>query len=365
MTVLTRYLLRRVLGRFLLLLVGMSAFMLGLDLMVNANRVLAAGTGAHEEILRYAAFRLPIIASELIRIAALLAGLLSLTALVRSGELAAIWASGISQFGLMARLLPLGIVLAGLQFAIDETLVPANQEALRVWGVVDVDNTPKAVGPEGIVWIQVDQDIVRIPQSNISAEGLSDFTIFQRNEQGALMAQIDVSEAQFDGTSWRLQDVTVRGVNGPLVRREAERRWDVDLDARGMRDLLVPPRELSFSDLLHLSTAAGSSTWAPALYRTWAYTRVADTLAPFLMLVLSVVLAQQSQRSGRVAVLLLGGVAIGFGFFIFGGVTLAMGEAALLPPLLAAGAPPLVLIVVAASVGLWQESRSRPAPRNS
>ncbi len=359
---LTRYLVRRTLGLFTIMLIGMCAFMLGLDLMVNANSVLAVETeGPEGGLLCYTALRFPIIASDLIKFAALLAGLLTFNALTRSGELAAISNAGVSQRGVMARLLPLGLLFAGLQFVVDDALVPTSQQSLREWGVVDDQDANTPVGTDEVVWVQVGNDIVRVPRANIADGGLSKFSIFERDQAGTLLAQLMVTEAWPHPDGWRLTGVTTRHVDDLRVRYDPVLVWDVDLDPQIFRDLLSPPRELSLGGLLRLYGDAVRGNWAPELYGTWAYARVADCLVPFLVLILSVVLARQSQRAGNAAILLLGGVIIGFGFFIFNGVTLAMGEAGLLPPLLAAGIPPSVLAIIAATGSVWREGRVWPA----
>ena len=45
----------------------------------------------------------------------------------------------------------------------------------------------------------------------------------------------------------------------------------------------------------------------------------------------------------------------------FNGITLAMGEAGLLPPLIASGHPLVVFAAIAASVAYWQKLKPRPA----
>src|SRR3546814_14490203 len=78
-----------------------------------------------------------------------------------------------------------------------------------------------------------------------------------------------------------------------------------------------------------------------------------DTLFPYTTLF-------RSQRHRHVELLFLFGAAIGFAFFIFTGVTLAMGEVGLLPPLLAAAIPLATLTAVAGSVIYWHELKRRP-----
>ena len=69
--------------------------------------------------------------------------------------------------------------------------------------------------------------------------------------------------------------------------------------------------------------------------------------AILLMVLLSVPLAHRFQRAGAITWMLVSGISLGFVFFVFDGMVLAMGEAGLLPPALAAWVPTLVMALIA------------------
>lgn len=358
MKTLAGYLTRLLVMRFLLLLFGMGAFLMGLDLMVNANSLLVQGDGI-EPLLRYVLLRSPTIVSDLIKIATLLAGLLTFATLIRHGELTAIWGAGVSQFGLFLRLIPLAVVLGGLQFAVDDFAVPVGFDGLREWGLGDGPEDASLTG--GMTWIHVGSDIVRVPAENIGEGRLNDFTIFERDASGGLLARLDVAEARYADGIWVLSDIDERSATGGALSHSDRREWRTSLDPESLRNLSAHPRHLSFDQIRRFAGGDGQGTWAPYLYRTWLYEKLSTCLVPLLLLLLCAALAQQSQRSGRVELLFLGGIAIGFAFFIFNGIALAMGEVGLLPPLIASVAPLVAFTAIAMSVIYWHELKSRPA----
>lgn len=359
MSVLAGYLSGLLFSRFLLMLFGLVALVLGLDLMVNANSLLRTHGGL-EALARYAGLRTPIIVSDMIKIASLLAGLITFAGLIRHGELAAMWIAGLSQVGLFGRLLPVGLLLGALQFAVDDLAVPDSVDALYEWGVGEYEN-PRESGTEGgITWIHVGTDIVRVPTANIQGDRLADFTVFERNEEGDLLGRLDVASAQYSAGRWEMRGVTVTGGDGSLPRHEDSRTWVIGLDPESLRHLAAHPRHLSFDQIRRFADGDGQGTWAPYLYQTWLYEKLTTCLVPLLMLLLSAALAQQTQRAGRLEMLFLSGAAIGFSFFIFNGITLAMGEVGLLPPLLASLAPLVAFTAVAGSVIYWHELKKRP-----
>jgi lipopolysaccharide export system permease protein len=359
MSVLGGYLTGLLLGRVALLLFGLTGFLLGLDLMVNASSLMN-GPGGFEALARYAGLRTPVIVSDMIKIASLLGGLLTFAGLIRHGELAAMWIAGLSQVGLFRRLLPVGLLLGALQFAVDDLAVPDSVDALYAWGVGEYEKPREAGGVEGTTWIHVGDDIVRVPTENIRGDTLGAFTIFQRNAAGDLLGRLDVGSAHYAGGAWELRDITLTGGDGSAPRYEASRDWTIGLDPVSLGHLAAHPRHLSFDQIRRFADGDGQGTWAPYLYQTWLYEKLTTCLVPLLMLLLSAALAQQTQRAGRLELLFLGGAAIGFAFFIFNGVTLAMGEVGLLPPLLASLAPLVAFTAVAGSVLTWNELKKRP-----
>lgn len=360
MTVLAGYLTRLLLGRFLLLLFGLATLLLGLDLMVNANSLLRDGGGL-EALGRYAYLRAPMVVSDLIKVASLLAGLITFASLIRHSELTAIWGAGVSQVGMFRRLLPAALLLGSLQFVVDDLGVPASADALADWGVGEYGRQQAAANNKTYTWIHAGPDVVRLRTAGIGSDSLSDFTIFQRDGEGNLLGRLDVATARYDGEGWQLSGVTITGSDGGRPRYEAAREWDIALDPASLRHLSTHPRHLSFDQTRRFAGGDGQGTWAPYLYRTWLYEKLAACLVPLLMLLLSAALAQQTQRHGHIELLFLYGGAAGFAFFIFNGVTLAMGEVGLLPPLVAIAVPLLVLIAVAGSVIYWHELKRRPA----
>ena len=106
MRLIALYLTKLFLARFLLILAGFTVFILAVDLLENAEEAIEKTGGEVTGALYYAALRIPEVVSDFIHIAGLLAGLLTLTQLLRNSELTAIWNAGVSQFGMVRRLMP-------------------------------------------------------------------------------------------------------------------------------------------------------------------------------------------------------------------------------------------------------------------
>lgn len=351
MGLLTRYLSTQVLTRFAVALVGLVAFLLSLDLMVNAERVADSRDGSVLDLLEYAALRIPEITSNLIKFASLLAALLTFTAMMRRNEVAPVWSMGVSQFGLMGRLLPVALLLGLFQFGIDDWLVPSANSVLRDWDIVQ---EPSA-SPGRAAWLYVGDDVVRVPFGSVGRDNLRDITIFERDPVGNLTARLEVREARYDGSGWQLIGVERREIGAAEVVEEMVLAWDTSLDPESLLRLTLHPREINYFDLYRIIDADRRGYWLPHYYRTWLNAKLAICFVPALMLFLIVALAQRFQRTGHVEFLFVGGLGYGFGYFIFSGISVAMGEVGLLPPWLAGWVPVIVFSLVITSIAFWRE----------
>ena len=361
MHVLTRYLALMYLGRFASLLIGISCFILSLDLVTNGEKIADSSNGGISAVAKYAALRLPQIVSDTIKYSCLLAGLLTLMNLIRHNQLAPIWGGGISQFGVIWRLAPVALVIGIFQFSIDDAVVPTTNAALQEWGVVKLDHWEKtsAYAAKSANWIKVDNDIVRIPHGMLQEGSIRDFIIFRRNRDGGLVSRLDVSQAKSENVGWSLEAVTSRNIQGKGETVDRIIGWGAGFKPKNVDELAIHPRDLAFHRLFGFVSADAHGSWAPHLYKTWFQVKLSNCFVPLLMLFLVVSLSQRFQRTGRTEFLFLGGLGLGFAFFISNGVGLALGEVGLLPPVVAGWA---AIVVFMAIIGAMAFSREVLSP---
>ena len=357
MGVLTRYLTRLFSVRFILLLIGIAIFVLSLDLMTNAKKIMAKENGELLAVAKYAILRLPQILSEINKFACLLASLLTLTSLIRHNQLAPILSAGISQFGILQRLIPMAVLVGALQFGVSNGLAPDTNAMLRDWNVIPQGAVSRSRANLAIsaTWIRVGKDVVRIPNGAIGRLPLKNITIFERDGKGQLAARLDVAEAGHDGTSWTLIGVTRRQVDGEISTIDRILGWGAALKLAHLGQLIIHPRDLSFLQLLRFINAEAHGSWAPHLYQTWLQVKLATCFVPFLLIFLIIALSQRFQRTGHIEFLFVSGVALGFAFFIFNGVGLAMGEVGMVPPLVAGWAATAGFAALGGAIAFWHE----------
>ena len=94
------------------------------------------------------------------------------------------------------------------------------------------------------------------------------------------------------------------------------------------------------------------------VYKTWWHKRITLLFTAWLMIAVCIPLAARFRRGGAVGYMFGAGVAIGFAYFIFDGISATIGEMGLAPPWMAAWMPVIALALLAAAMTLKAESVS-------
>jgi lipopolysaccharide export system permease protein len=354
LSVLSRYIARRLLARVVVLLLGLAALMMILDFLANGDQVIARSESVLLPILRYTVLRLPEILALLLPITAMLAAVLTFAELVRHSELTAMAAAGISKARLALAVLPVALLIGVVQFLIEDQAVPSAVARLRAWGIGDYAPADNA---EAGVWLRQGDDILRIRAPAPGARRLDGVTIFQRDPEGNLVAELEAPSATYEDGAWTLHDVTRSQIGPGVVEHEARLRWSEGLSPALLAAVLADPRETPLRQLVRVIRAHGLGTQPSYRYKLWLQARLAAPPTTIAMILIIVALARP--LSGRTAQgwLIAIGVAVGFVSWTFDGLVLTIGDLGLLPPVLAAWTPLAVFAASAAWLMLQQERR--------
>lgn len=343
MSVLGRYTSRMLLVRLAVVMASIGGFGLLFDLLENGDGVVRRAAGHATPLLYYSALRLPVILSEMLPLAALVAGILTVGDLLRHRELVIMWNGGVSQLGLIVRLIPVGLLLVGIKFGLDDLVNPRTTGELRAWGVGDYRRSSIAGGMGDAIWLKSGEDVVRIPKDAAARREIGQITIFRRDTDGLLLERLDAARAVPAEGGWRLLDVTRRAVGAGRTDRLPELLWQGQVDLDEIALLAREPRELSMGQLSSIIANQGFAIRAIHPYVTWLHVRLASAVVPFFLVVLAFTLAGRFSRTGTLTPIFIRGIGIGFTFHVIEGLVVALGEVGLVDPRLAAWALPLGL----------------------
>lgn len=330
---------RMILVRFCLILFGITAFVIILELATYADDILKLKNNDIGAIGDYALLLLPKTLTTFMGMSVLLALLLTLTELSYRSELTVVWASGASPYRVIAMLLPLGLLLGGCNFLLTDIAVPRAAPQLHAWGIGDYGSKRLKVGEKDPIWMRSGNDILRAADSNPQATELDNVIIFRRDEEGLLTEQIMAAKAKLQDDRWELSDVIVYYQQNLPPHRLARLIYSGALKPAAAGARSGDPEEMSITDLNYFIVNAGFGIRPAHVYETWWHKRTTLLLSAWLMIAICVPLALRFRRGGGIGFLFAVGVALGFGFFMLDGISLTMGELGLLPPWMAAWLP--------------------------
>lgn len=355
MKVLAWFLTRMVLVRFFAILIGISLFVLTLEIVAYAKEILLVGHGSFFFIFHYALMRSPALLSVFLPMSLLLAMLLTITELSYRNELTAIWAAGASPLRIVTMLLPVAIITGGILFMLNNYAAPTAAPTLREWGIADYADKKVQLGEKDPIWMRSGSDILRAAAANADATELEDLVIFRRDDTGLLHEQIFAKTARLNGDRWDLSDVTIYTRDNLPPNRMATLIYSGAMKPAAAGERSGDPEEMTLSDLSYFIKNSGFGVRPVWVYQTWWHKRLTALLTTIAMIALCIPLASHFRRGGGIGVLFAVGVGLGFIYFVIDGIAMSVGELGFVSPWLAAWTPTLVFALLALGMSLRAE----------
>lgn len=338
------YLARMFLPRALGSLAVLAGLLQLVDLMDRSDEILERGLGA-AGLARYAIYRLPLVVAPVIPIAALLGALFTFNALAGRSEIQAMRAAGLPVARLVAWLLApaLGLGLAQLVLA-DQFAPPADAALARWWEAT----APPGGPPPGPLWLLDGADVVGIGLVAEAGNRLEGVTVYARDSAGRLLEVVQAARAERRAGGWEMVDGRVEPAEGE-ANAFATRPWPTRLTPENLAQLERPQAVLGLGRLRQVLAGSWVGAEPPSAYATRIIRFYALPLAAPLMILLATPVARGTRRGGGGLAGMALGLAAGLSYLVLDGILSALGEAATLPPPLAALAPPAIF----ASLGGW------------
>ena len=350
MKLLAWMLTRMIMVRFVAILLGVTMFVLSLEVVSYSKEILALRPGDWSIIPQYMLTRFPQTLATFLPLSMLLALLLTLTELSYRNEMTALWAAGLSPVRLVIMLLPLALLAGGLNFVLSDLAIPRVAPILRGWGVGDYGQQKLKVGENDPIWMRSGGDILRAQAANANSTKLTGIIIFRRDAAGLLREQIYAAEADNIAGRWTLRDVQVFYRDNLPSSHLDTLIYSGSLKPAAAGARSGDPEELSLQDLRYFVENAGFGVRPVWVYETWRYKRVSLIFSALVMIGLCIPLATKFRKGGGMGNLFAVGVGLGFLYFVVDGISVTMGELGFVTPWLAAWFPVIGFTALAASI---------------
>jgi lipopolysaccharide export system permease protein len=343
-----RYLSGLFIGRLLAALLGLASLIQLLDLLDRASEVLHRGGMA--DLARYAGLRLPSVLGQMVPLAVLVAGMLTLRRLAMTLEMTALRAAGIPVRRVLTTLLPACLLAALVQAVLLGVVAPRTERALARWWAQTDSRAMEAeqddTAPKRRVWLRAGNEIVGIDRVSIDGTQLQGVLLVPRGPDALARARIQADSAVYSDAGWTLKGVRTAQANGSALIRTASQPWPEGPPPANIVDLARPTEAQEPLWLLRALRREQAVDRGPAFYATRLQGSAARLFGAFIMLLLAAPVAFEMPRRGGGALRPLLGLCLGLGYLLLAGLLSALGEAGVIPVTLAVWTAPILFAAI-------------------
>lgn len=342
--ILRRYLTRLLFGRTLGTLLGLAAMLQLLELFEKAGTIFAHGGVL--DILHFIALRLPAILGELLPLAVLIGALLAFRALAAGLEVTTLRAAGLSLGDMVRALLPACLLLALVQFGLQNEIAPRADRAFADWWARTIPAAAGAPAPPRL-WLRAGRDVASVADVSPDGRRLTGVEIITRSPAGDVTARITAPQATVAADGWHLEEAEIAAAGAPQSRRAPGYLWPSGPSAANMDALARPADSLAFERMIQILQGRWVGSEGRASDWTALYGALAVLFAPFIMLFLAapaLLAPPRSQGNGPATAMSL---VLGLGYLVCAGLLAAFGQSGTVPPWLAGWLAPVTFLAFA------------------
>lgn len=297
------------------------------------------------QVAGLALLQLPVLTQKLLPFAALFGGMYTFARLTRTNELAVARASGVSVWQFM---LPAALIAVGIGGFVVTTLNPltaatANRHEQLEARYLHGRPSLLALSSTGLWLRQADPEGQSVIYAqSVSQQGLTfnDITIFLYHGEtpDTFTGRIDAKEGQLEPGHWVLTNVVLTSPDKPA---ESLARFilPTTLTLSQIQESFASPETLSFWALPRFIELLQRSGFAALKHRVHWHSILSTPLILFAMVLIAAAFSLRLTRRGGTFLLIAGGVAAGFLFYLLSDLVLALGLSGKVPATLAAWAP--------------------------
>ncbi len=348
-TLLDIYVIRRLLGPFVMVLVSTSMLYVVIDLTDNVDDM-AKNNTPFDVIVGYYVNLVPQLLMDIMPLALMISVLILLTLLERKQELTAFKAGGISLYRVVVPILLIASFAAGAMWVLSESVVPnSNRKAKKLLDQIKGRDTPRSYSAGGRQWLLSRDDLsfYNFLQFDESDQSMVRFTKLTIDDGMELRLHLFAQRVTYTNGAWIAQSGWFRQIEPDGTVKFEMITGPTEVGIPETPDYFAHerrvPAEMSVKELRsHINELEDSGHHPARLIVRW-HQKLAYPLSAFLMVFLA--LPFGLNRGGQ-RVTTMQGVALALVLGIIYYVSVAffgkLGEAEILPAVLGAWAPAIL-----------------------
>ncbi|MGA2192839.1 MAG: LPS export ABC transporter permease LptG [Nitrospirota bacterium] len=342
MRIISKYVLMEFIRFFIITLIAfVILYMLG-DFIEKIDDFIEHNT-ATGDVVRYLLYQLPNIAFMVMPLAVLLSTVLSLGLLSKNSEIIAMKAGGIPLYRIAAPIFTASIVLSGLLFWANETVIPYCNAKAEYIKTVKIEKKPERPS------LKQDKLWFRGPKGEIINIGLVDFNsgtptcyglnFYMLDKQFRLVERVDAERMDWDNGTWVLsKGITydfgqVGGIKITPFKTQVVKLPEKPEDFKRAERL---SEEMDYSELESYIDKLRREGYNPVKYVVDLQGKISFTLANIIMVIVAVPFSLKTSRGGGMALGMGICIAVAISYWLMHSFSMSLGHAGRFPPFFAA-----------------------------
>jgi lipopolysaccharide export system permease protein len=310
-------------------------------------------------VLQMGLLKLPEIGQIILPFAILFSALYTFWFLARRHELVIVRAAGLSVWQFLGPIIGVALLIGIFHMTVINpigALLVTRYQAMESRYLQEKENTV-SISEQGL-WLRQKTDnggiILHAGRVQMPEWKLNDVTAFFFTKKGDFVRRTDSQSAQLEPGNWTFRDVTVNAPGHAGVKVEKE--WlATDLTITEIEESFSTPEQTPFWTLPSYIRTMEATGFDSRKLRIHYQSLLAQPLLFAAMVVLAATVSLRVSRFQPVALMIGGGVVIGFLMFFASSFLKALGASDQIPVLLAAWFPPLIALSLGISVILTTE----------
>ena len=358
---LDRYMIRRWLLFFIPAMVILGAAYLASDAAFTLWEYIRRGLSPTHIAMHYV-LKTPNILYQMAPIASLIATLLTMTSMKRSGEMTAVFATGIGGVRMGAPVLAIAVVASLMAFYVTESMAPGANRISR--DLVREGSGPgsSVVGTKRI-WLLEGNRVIHIRSVQDGGARLTQPTVLQFEGKGLrnLSLRMDAESVVWEDNAWKAQEMVLRQfTDGNLTSSKVlkDQRLPIRIRPDEFYRVRRKPEEMSMSELRKYILNLEAAGLPHITHQVSIYLKVSTAAISLIFTVIALPVAFLMPIRGGVPMGLGLSILLVLIFWSIFSLTLTLGYTGIIPPPVAAwGAQALFLLLGLAALGMIKHPR--------
>ena len=316
MKLLTKYLIKRLTVMSCYALLAVLALYSFIDLLSEIGNV-GKGNYTGWTAFKYIIMQMPARAYQLMPLATLIGGLLALSQLSSSSELAVIKTSGLSTADIIRIILKFSAIFALATILLGEWLAPElgrRADAMKTTAK-ESSITASVTG----LWLRQGENIVNIA-AMLPDNTLTNIRIWRYNPQFELTEAIIAEKAQVHDGKWVLQNAKISQLTNKHINIQhiKQMNWQTNINQNLLNVLVVKPEQMSFSALTRYIKYLKKNQQQTSAYDVVWWNKLVYPIATMVMSLVALAFTPNSARHSNMGLKLFSGILFGFTVFFHG-----------------------------------------------